>query len=256
MTNEPRVSQGNVPKDWGFLDAEGTKIIIDTEEKPLHIVGFSMIFSKTPYEIYYKAERLKPKGNPEDLRDQLKKLVERLQEPVLNKFGTPPSNQLSAEDYKYLSLFNSNVTDKKYLVESEINPRLPYIYSKGLDGIEKGKNRKPLLKINQPTLFVFTTNLGSSGTFTNAPIRSQDRNPANLDPNLMNMRQWNNGTVLGVYSDFSHAENRGTRGDFWYHLYLNITLFKGTDNKDVKDSFTLNRFFDPGNGNGGGEEFP
>ena len=248
MTELTRITENTKPI---LLDLNTHPLLFRGEE-PEDIIGFSMII-RGSFDKVHKAKRVDFKNSKKCIRDEVKSLVNYLRDdPDKGDFIDPKIlsyDQFSQlNEYLEKSSLRSDKTDKADL------PAIYWVDNRQL----KLEKRKPLLEINKPTLLVFTTNTEAikvSYDFVGKVVVPKNPPSTELDPNCANLRFWEEGAIMAMYSDYKHSR-RTSKSEYWYNLTVDVKHFDKSGKKVMVTTFSNVPFFDPGNGNGGGDRFP
>lgn len=115
------------------------------------------------------------------------------------------------------------------------------------DGTHEHAPRASLIGIYRPTLLIYTSN--ERRLFDDPPLTPKVSGGA-MDENCHHMKVWPGETVSSWYSNYDSSKRKS---EYWYNLNFKSG---GIHNLSDKEVSILNVLFDPGNGNGGGDEFP
>lgn len=236
------------------------KKIVFKDENPEEIIGFSMVITND-HKVIYRAQRFSfgnVINNNQQSIEAVKGVIQNLQKLNTpryksNNFMQPDGSTelLSFEDFEEIE----GVLDGFKTYQKNNSPKSRKIYWIDKSGTHNKGTIKPLLEINKPTLLVFTTNLPATFTprhFQDCYIKPQDG--FELDPECSKLRLWYGGRVLGLYSKFRSPSEDQKIVEYWYNLAVGFDYLNEDKTKLKRKS--LNYYFDPGNGNGGGDRFP
>ena len=204
-------------------------------ESPADLMGFSIIFDKTGNVSHYYMIRVPIKSRASVSR-QVQRLIAKLQGPRVTL--------TKATFEAWEDLGNQEEADSQNQNADSQNWNLPNVFYGTIGGKPKPyEYRMPLMGIYRPTLFIYTTNVKGiqfGGKLIHPKLPSKS-----LDPYCSNVRLWNNNEVMGLYSQYD-CNIYPDKSEYWYYLEIGAPA-KG---------LAFGPRFDPGNGNGGGPEFP
>ncbi|MEP3889158.1 MAG: hypothetical protein ABJN69_01755 [Hellea sp.] len=219
-----------------------TEPVLYENERPNHIIGFSVVFLSDK-KIAYQARRMCLTAG-DVVKSKVMEMIGWLQDNGTADFN-PPRDVLTSEQFKLLAETSSSLND------SPTGQPFRWMNCKGE---VKEEPHIALLEINKPTLLVFTSNTKAIkyADFKSDYITPRRDRSSKLDPHCYDVRSWCQDTVLAFYSDFDPT--REEPSEFWYNLVIRAT-YENPKGKVVQEIIETNNY-DPGNGSGSGAGFP